>query len=182
MCELCNLQEIEDNIEQEKEELQKVNPKMEFLQTNKSKKQINNIPNKLQGVIMPDKNEFGVENIIKAVEFLGSIGDAIEESLKNDGKVNFADAGNFLKPVINLPGFIGSIPHLPSEFKDTITDDERNEIISALRGTGLDEGKTLEMSIDGFKLAVELKNYFFKYFVKSKVSDAGTNTTEPASA
>lgn len=109
-------------------------------------------------------NLFGVEETLDGVKFLTAVGIAVAASLKDDGKITGGDLLNFLEPVKELPGFIIGIDMIPAELKDTITDEEMNQIIAVIKEE-LPDGATQEMIIDAIALLVQSKNFVYKHFV-----------------
>lgn len=121
------------------------------------------IPTKLEEVKMENKT---VESCVKVLKFVGKIGVAIKESLADDGKITITDAGNFLGVITATPGVIAAIPDVPAELADTISDEEKQLIVDAVKETGLIPENVEEAVTEGIKLAADIKNYVFKYIIK----------------
>ena len=121
------------------------------------------IPTKLEEVVMEQKN---VDALVKTLKFAGKVGNAVKESLEGDGKITITDAGNFLPVITALPGVISALPEIPAELADNISDEEKAEFVKAIEETGLIPENVEDAVSDGIKIAADIKNYVFKYFIK----------------
>lgn len=122
------------------------------------------IPNKLE-VYMEQK---GVESLIKAIKYIGTVGKAIKTSLEGDNKITITDAVNFMPVLIATPGFISAIVDVPAELADTITEDEKMQIISAIKETALIPENVEEAVDTAIKIVFDIKNFVFQYLVKKE--------------
>jgi len=102
---------------------------------------------KMEKKKMADLNLHGVENLKKVSVAITALINAGIQSHSDDGKITFGDVGHFIKIIPEVLSAIPAISYIKEEITDKITEQEMNELKSAILGN------------------IEIKNEFDKEFV-----------------
>jgi hypothetical protein len=109
-------------------------------------------------------NRKGIDAIKNALMFLIALARAIELSLK-DKSFDILDALNFYEPAKMIFPFVNTFNDIPSEFLDTITDEEKQEIIDLIIKSGILPEKAESFFIEIVNLALHIKQFITNRFV-----------------
>lgn len=112
------------------------------------------------------QNRFGVENTVNVLEFLAKTGKAVRASLADDDKITASDMLNFISPITAIPSAISSLPKVPLELEDELTDEEQAQLLTVVISSGVIPEQSQEAVKDGVKLAEDFKRFIIKYFVR----------------
>ena len=128
---------------------------------------LNNLSNKMEKIMAELPDNYGVENFVKVVNFGGSAFDGIYEALQDDGKISLTEGisiGVSLLP--QMLGLISGITEIPKEvLYDMISEQDLDEISTALDDIEHLKGDTRDGARDLLKIIFGLKDWYFKYFV-----------------
>jgi len=125
--------------------------------------------NKMEKVKMPQANIYDVNNLINVIDSLAGIFNQVKNFL-NKGSHSLFDKISFgvqmaFSVLPKLPILISSFKLIPVEVTDKITDDERKQIYDVLVKNGV-VGSQDEIVDEALALAISVKNFVFKYFIK----------------
>lgn len=126
-----------------------------------------NVPKTIKEINMSEVNLHGINETNDVLKFLCDAGAAISAALADDGKITFSDAPKFFKPAGSVIKAISGIDKVPAELADKITDEEKEILKKTVIESGVLEGDAEAAVTEGLDLAVALKNYIFKHFVKT---------------
>lgn len=82
--------------------------------------------------IKPELNMYGIEQTKDAVIAVCALGNAISESLQDDGKIGLGDLPKFINPVVKLPAAISGIGEVPKELDDLMPE-EKQELVELVQ-------------------------------------------------
>lgn len=109
-------------------------------------------------------SKIGVDNLLAVLEFLAKI-----------AKIFLAKGTNWFTKIMSLVSlgwsafsFAEAIKKVPEELDDYITPEEQNQIAQKFDDLDLVSGDTEGAIKDGIKLAISIKNYLYKYFIKKE--------------
>lgn len=122
------------------------------------------VPEKLPVLVTGISRE-GIDAIVSTISFLATAGEALHNSLQDDGKISLLEYASFIPAIVALPGFVTSLNSLGRELSDEITPEEKEYILSELKKHSQFLGDE-EMVLDAADLAIDMKNFIFKYFIK----------------
>ena len=83
-------------------------------------------------ITKPELNVYTIEETKDAVKALCALGNAINASLADDGKISFGDYPKFIGPVLALPAAISGIGDVPKELAD-LAPEEKEELVQLVK-------------------------------------------------
>ena len=107
----------------------------------------------------------GIKETVDAIKFVLALAEAFKLSYK-DKEISFSDALNFYEPAKLILPFFKGIEKIPFELADKITESEKELIIAEFKKSGILEDKVEEVAIEAIELALQIKNFIFKNFIK----------------
>jgi hypothetical protein len=109
---------------------------------------ISNLKISMEPVPMPEKNTnlYGIEETKDVVSFLAATGNAINESLADDGKISVGEYTKFISPVGKLFPAVTGFNQVIQELGE-LNDDEKKEIIDQVKAE-LDINENVEAIIE----------------------------------
>lgn len=110
-------------------------------------------------------NNYDVSNLTAIIEFLGSLGKTTKSALADDGKVSLTELIMYFPALMKLPGVIRAFPNVTKELTDEITAEEIKQLQDVLVASECLPEQSKAAVTDGIKLAADLKNYIYKYFI-----------------
>jgi|GEM_PF-6680362 hypothetical protein len=119
----------------------------------------------MEGVEKMPENKEGIDGVVGVVKFAVSTAKAIKNSLADDGKITIADSLNFADPIMKLPAAISGISKIPAELKDTITDDEKAQIIEVIKDSGVLPDKAEAIAEKAIAITLDIKAFVFDNFI-----------------
>lgn len=102
---------------------------------------------------------YGVDETIEVIEFGFEFSDAIQRSLKDDGKITFKDSLNFASALFSYgPRAISGIQMVPKELSE-LSEEDREEILSYFEGRFDLTNDQLEAAVEkSLRVVLELVN------------------------
>lgn len=132
-------------------------------------------PNQKELSAMTNANLTGVDNLLVGLGFLVKTGNVVHDvtapESANGAGIALTEYPQFIPLAMDLPGLIKSIPKIPFELVDQITDEERNQVeakimesdyVKDLIAKGADQKELID---DHLKEIINLKNFLFKYYI-----------------
>ena len=161
--------------EQEKEELMAVHvDPLTLLNNNTNIKpiieDINMEEKEMETVQMPEANNYGVDNLIDFIDFIGTGYAITQKALSNDGKITKDEWINYAPLLLKIFPLITSITKVPMEFGDTITEEEEGKIIAKVKEAMSDvtDERIKEMIPEIMLILFDIQQFIKKYFSPTK--------------
>ena len=111
------------------------------------------------------EDKLGIKETLDAIKFILALAKSFKLSYI-DKEITFSDALNFYEPAKLILPFFNGIEKIPFELADKITEEEKNLIIAEFKKSGILEEKVEEVAVEAIELALQIKNFIFKNFIK----------------
>lgn len=109
----------------------------------------------------------GIQETKDVIIFGASLGNAIGESLENDGKITLGEYTNFIPALLKVPAALTGITDVKAELLD-LDETEKVELIEFVKSEfDIADDAAEEFVESTVTVALEFFNYVNKYFLKS---------------